>query len=342
MEGIAAINDVLQSIEFNSCYNYMKSIPNLSKIALIVLTANIMFFCGCSQNKQNPESQAKQVKTTEESDKVPEDLEKIEGSIEKIIKALEGPSISQKDEKKQEQQNQTSDKTSQNEGQKSEKSGEESNQENGEKKQDKEEDPNSEEQKNTEGGNDKKSEQSKTAAPKDPWQEISPAINNLHYQWNSYLPSATKKNANRELIDNFDNALNILTSKIVTKDKNNTLLAANNLYSFIPDFYMLYKTPASPEIKRIRYYIRNAVLNATILNWDQAIKDVGKLKSTWAIYKNTIDPKNQDLASKLDYSIYELEKVVNENNMYLTDIKGRIGISNTESIEKAAEENEKE
>ncbi|OPZ83932.1 MAG: hypothetical protein BWY74_04338 [Firmicutes bacterium ADurb.Bin419] len=142
------------------------------------------------------------------------------------------------------------------------------------------------------------------------------------------------------MIDNFDNALNTLTSTILTRDKNSTLLAANNLYSFVPDFYMLYRTETSPEIKRIRYYTRNVVLNATISNWDQAVKDVNNLKSTWAMYKNTIDPKNQDLSSRLDYSIYELEKVVNEKNLSLTDIKGRIAISNMDSLEKAAKENE--
>lgn len=318
----------------------MKQKLNLSKISLIVVTIYILLLCACNQNKETPEPQAKQVKDTEESDKVPKDLENIESSIEKIIKALEGPAVSMKDEKEEDQQNQDK-SSSESEGQESEEK--ENNEENKEDEGDKKEnsdDQNSDEQKSSEDSANK-SEPQKTATPKDPWQEISSTINKLHYQWNSYIPSATKKNATRGLIDNFDNSLNNLTSTIVTKDKNNTLLAANNLYLFIPDFYMLYKTPTSPEIKRIRYYIRNIVLNAAILNWEQAGKDIVSLKATWAIYKNTIDPKNQDLASKLDYSIYELEKVVNENNIYLTDIKGRIAISNTEGVEKAAKENEK-
>jgi len=267
------------------------------------------------------------MKADKESDKIPEDLKNIESSIEKIIKALEGPAVSIKDEKENDQQ--TQDKSSQSEEQESGKENEEGKEEN-------KDDQNSNEQKNSQDSSNQKS----ASEPKDPWKEISSIINKLHYQWNSYIPSASKKNASRNLIDNFDNSLNNLTSTIVTKDKNKTLLSANSLYLFIPDFYMLYKTPTSPEIKRIRYYIRNTVLNASISNWQQAGKDVGSLKSTWAIYKNTIDAKNQDLASKLDYSIYELEKVVNENNMHLTDIKGRIAMSNTESVEKAAQKNE--
>ncbi|WP_010247542.1 hypothetical protein [Acetivibrio cellulolyticus] len=314
----------------------MKLIPNLSKIVLVVLTANILMLCGCSKNKQNQESQAKQMKASEQSDKVPKDLENIESSIEKIIKTLGGPSVTLKEEKKQEEgQNQAPQKTGQNQGQQSSQSSGDQNQgqqgsEGGQGSQ------GSQGQKTPQPSNNAQNSQNQASATKDPWQEISPVINNLHYQWNSYLPSATKKNANRQLLDNFDNALNTLTSTILTKNKDNTLLAANNLYSYVPDFYMLYKTETSPEIKRIRYFARNAVLNATISNWDQAGKDISNLKSTWGIYKNTVDPKNQDISSKLDYSIYELEKVVTEKNLSLTDIKGRIAISNTESLEKEA------
>ncbi|WP_257194855.1 hypothetical protein [Acetivibrio clariflavus] len=281
------------------------------------------------------------MKGTEKSDKIPEDLEKIENSIEKIINVLEGPAVTIKSEEDQGKNKAgQSPKPKSNEKEAKEKSNEEeprAEEKSQEYESESKEKKNTEEQKNSEG-----SDSEKGAAQKDPWQEISSITNQLHYEWNAYIPSAMKKNAGKDLIDKFDNSLNNLTSNAVTKDKNKTLLAANELYQYIPDFYMLYKTPSSPEIKRIRYYIRNAVLNASILNWDQARKDIENLKSSWAIYKNTINAQNQDLASKLDYSIYELEKVVNESNVYLTDIKGRIAISNTESIEKAEKEMEKE
>lgn len=313
----------------------MKQKLNLSTILLTFLTVFLLILCGCNKNKQSTEPQAKQMKETGKEDKVPEDLEKIESSIEKIIKALEGPAVSIKDE---EEENQNGKKVSQSE--KLETDDKDSNKDNQDKGSGESENNDNKEQKSPKE-DESKDEQKKAAASEDPWQKISATINKLHYEWNAYIPAATKKNASRDLIDNFDNLLNNLTSNIVTKDKNKTLLAANSLYQHIPDFYMLYKTPASPEIKRIRYYIRNAVLNATILNWEQASKDIDNLKSTWAIYKNTIDPKNKDLESKLDYSIYELEKVVKANDVYLTDIKGRIAISNTESLEKAEKEKEK-
>jgi outer membrane murein-binding lipoprotein Lpp len=317
----------------------MKLMPKLSKIVLIAIAVNILMFCGCSKNKKNDEQQAKQMKATDKSDKVPEDLETLESSIEKIIKTLNGPSVSLKDEKKQtggqnqeQSQGQSQSPSPQKSGQGG---GQESGQQSGQQSQGGEQ-TQSQGQKTSQPTNGTQSNQNTTSPPKDPWQEISSTVHKLHYQWNGYQPSATKKNANRQLVDNFSNALNTLTSTTLTKDRNKTLLAANNLYLYVPDFYMLYKTETSPEIKRIRYYARNVVLNASTLNWDQAGKDIISLKVTWAIYKNIIDPKNQDLSSKLDYSIYELEKVVTEKNQSLTDIKGRITISNTEGLEKAA------
>lgn len=317
----------------------MRLNSNLSIKLLIIFTIFALLLCSCKKNDKKSEPQAKQMQETEKGDKVPEDLEKIESSIEKIIKALEGPAVSL-DEEEEEKNKELQKNGQSNKADKVDNDEKNADKANEEKKSGEEEDNDNKNSKNTQEDKNKNEEQNANA-PKEPWQEISTTINKLHYEWNAYIPAATKKNASRELIDNFDNSLNNLTSTIVTQDKNNILLAANNLYQYIPDFYMLYKTPSSPEIKRIRYYIRNVVLNASISNWEQAVKDVSSLKSSWAIFKNTLDPQNQNLESQLDYSIYELEKVVNENNVYLTDIKGRIAISNTAAIEKAEKENEK-
>ncbi|HHW48051.1 MAG TPA: hypothetical protein GXX14_05465, partial [Clostridiaceae bacterium] len=177
-------------------------------------------------------------------------------------------------------------------------------------------------------------------AAKDPWQKITPIINTLHYKWNSFMPAAVKLGADKTLIDNFSNALNSLTNTIIEKNKTNVLLAASYLYAYIPDFYALYRTPTSPEIKRIRYYTRNAMLNAMTANWEQADSDINNLKESWALYKNTIPKDLQEEASKLDFSIYELGNVIAEKNQPLVDIKGRVAMSNIESLEKAMEENQ--
>jgi len=162
-------------------------------------------------------------------------------------------------------------------------------------------------------------------------------INELHYRWNSYMPMAVKKGANQKLVDDFSSALNSLTNTIISKNRTNTLMAASNIYSYIPDLYSLYKLPVSPEIKRIRYYTRNAMLNAMINDWEQADLDIDKLKSLWALYKNAIPKEQQDDASRLDFSVYELEKVIISRDPPLCDIKGRVAMSNIIALEKAME-----
>ena len=149
---------------------------------------------------------------------------------------------------------------------------------------------------------------------------------------------SVKQGAAKQLADDFSTALNNLTNAIISKNQNNTLMAANRLYSYIPDFYYLYRTKTSPEIKRLRYYSRSAVLNAMTANWAQADTDINSLKASWSLFKNTVPKDQQELSSKLDFSLQELEKVVKEKNQPLVDIKGRVALSNVQEMEKALEQ----
>jgi hypothetical protein len=324
-----------------------RGLETVKKLGLALIIINILF-CGCSNkgsNKEDTSPKQKQLGTEEEGDKIPEQLESIEKSIESIIKTLDGPAVEvkrrgeQEEPEDREQQDidnkkpQNNDKMQNPDKQQNDKSQEED-QSNQGKQQD-------EGQQNNQGENGENKEQAFTAkgdkAQEDPWKDIDKVINRLHYQWNSYKPMAVKKNANSNLTDGFSSALNSLTNTVISKNKTNTLLAASYLYSFVPDLYALYKTQTSPEIKRIRYYTRNAILNAMTANWEQADTDMSNLKSTWNIYKNLIPGEQQEQSSQLDYSIYELENVIKEKNQPLCDIKGRVIISNIQALEDAME-----
>jgi hypothetical protein len=143
--------------------------------------------------------------------------------------------------------------------------------------------------------------------------------------------------ANGALLDNFGKALNNLTDSAAEKNRQNTLLNANYLYGYLPDFFLLYKSKSSPEIKRVRYYIRNSALNSVSSNWEQCDLNINSLKSSWSLYKNTLEAETQEMSSKLDFSIRELEKVINERNQHLIDIKARVALSNVDALEKAVE-----
>jgi len=151
------------------------------------------------------------------------------------------------------------------------------------------------------------------------------------------MPLAIKKGANKDLVNNFGNKLNDFSSTVVSKNKMKTLIAANQLYAYIPDLYLLFKPKLPPEIKRVRYYSRSAILNSLNANWTQANSDIGNLKSIWAMYKTSLNKDQQDIANKLDLSIYEMEKVIKGKNQPLVKIKGKVEFSNIEALEKAIE-----
>jgi len=299
--------------------NIKKFIVIMGVIGIITLA-----FCGCGKKSKEPKAEQQSHQEEQKSEEIPKQLTELEENIEKIFKSLEGPSVSMKDE---EGKNGSESSHGQDKGSEGEHGGEGGESQGSE----------SEGEQKSKDGQQKQSAQQKPQQ-KDPWKEITPIINDMHYKWNSYMPEAAKKGANKELIDNFSNALNNLTNTVTNKNKTETLMAASNLYSNIPDFYSLYKTGTSPEIKRIRHYSRNAILNAMTENWEQAEKDINKLKDSWSLFKNTIPGDNEENSSKLDFSIYELEKVIKEKNQSLTDIKGRVTLSNIQALEKALEE----
>ncbi len=271
-------------------------------ILLILSIISIVFLIsGCSKKDKNSSPEGQSLGKEEQSEKIPDDLKEIEENIEKIINSLDGPAVGiRKEEKKEGEIN------------KKEASGSEG--------------------KSTGEDTGGKTQQ------KDPWEEITPIINKMHYTWNSYMPQAMKKGATQKVLDDFSNALNNLTSTIITKNKTNTLMAANYLYAYIPDLFSLYRTKSPSEIKRVRYYARNAMLNSLTANWTQAELNIDNLKSTWMVLRNVLDKKNQDSINKLDLSIAELEKVVKSKNQPLSDIKGRIALANIEEIEESLED----
>ncbi|WP_265443007.1 hypothetical protein [Acetivibrio straminisolvens] len=336
----------------------MRKVLDTAKNCWMVPIIISLIFSGCSKNQsdnanKNPEIQQQQFGSENQGDEIPEQLENLENNIERIFSTLDGPAIELKSGKQQ-KQNQKQQKTQDgneehpkaekkteekadnskgnNEGQKNEGSKDDSSKDkNGEG----EEKQNGDTKNESTGQKNQPSATGMEEEEKDPWKEIDKIINTLHYEWNSYTPLAAKNNASRDLIDGFSTALNSLTDTIISKNKTNTLLAASYLYAYIPDFYSLYRTETSPEIKRVRYYTRNAMLNAMTANWEQADSDMKNLKSIWNIYKNVVSEEQKELSSQLDYSIQEFEKVLSEKNQPLCDIKGRVVMSNIQSLEES-------
>ncbi|MDP4181765.1 MAG: hypothetical protein Q8942_11810 [Bacillota bacterium] len=333
-----------------------KSSRALTLLLLIPFTF-LFVGCGSKNNKQTPQQQS--VKSEQSMEEPPKVLTSLEDNIETIITALDGPSAPK--EEKTSQGGAPSGSTGSDENKKSGKSGSQSGGDNKDQGGQSSPSPSgsassspsssassspssspspsgSESTPSPKGGNAGNGQASPSGAQKkDPWSQITPVINSLHYQWNELSPQVSSKGAVKELTDNFSTALNNLTNDIITKDKQMSLMASNSLYSYIPDFYYLYKSKTSPEIKRVKYYTRNSALNSSNANWTQATSDINNLKASWSTYKNTSDKSKRDNVNKLDYSISELEKVIKEKNQPLINIKASVVLANINSLEKASE-----
>jgi len=291
--------------------------------------------CGCNKSKKL-DTQKLSSQSTDGTQKVPEQLKTIEEGIEKIFKALDGPIGLNLEDKSQKD---TSQKSSSKQGQdKSSGQGSE-----GEEKSDSKQQSQSSSPKpgGSEGGSKQQPQQSPQPQAKDPWQEVTKSIQELHTSWDEYAPLSIKAGASKELTDQFGNALNDLTMTALKKDGLSTMLSANQLYGYIPDFSYLYKTQVSPEIKKVKFYARDCVLSAMKLNWNQTDQDIKNLKTSFNVFKRTLDEKNKDKGTKIENSIYELEKVEKERNKEITDIKGRLVLKGAMTLEKEMDETSK-
>lgn len=169
------------------------------------------------------------------------------------------------------------------------------------------------------------------------WKSVNDSIENIHKQWNSLQPQIVQGGVAKNTIDDFSNTLNNLTMFADAEDKPNTLLAASELYRFVPDFMQPYDNKIPPDVKRIGYLLRSTKYNAMIGKWDIAKANLEKLKSHWSLTKALLKKEQENPASKMEFAIYELENVVNQNNIMLTEIKSDIAMDDLRKLEESFE-----
>jgi hypothetical protein len=285
---------------------------------------------GSGGQQQNAQLQAAQKKISEEKES--EKLKKLEEDIESLFETLGGPALKTKtgggqEGKQGEESNQAG-------GQQEEKPQEDKQKEDGQKEGGQQEEKQQEGQKegNNEGKQQQVEQKSDIKKDSDAWKKVDKTISSLHYQWNDLMPEITKKGADMKLVDAFDNSLNSLTTESESRDRSKVLTSANRLYSHIPDLFSLYRLKMSPELKRMVYYTRNMMLESEKDNWEQVGKDKESLEKSWSLLRNTLEDEQKKTGDKLDFSIYELKKVVSENNKQLAFIKGRIVLNNINEL----------
>ncbi len=273
-------------------------------ITLLAFASFTINGCGIFKNGSTQQSSE-----SEQNEKAPKPLTEIETSIESIFQALGAPATGEEQDSS-EPKNSSEDKK------------ELENKEGGDETQAQEQ------------GQQKEQEQNKN----EPWEKVSQTLNQLHTQWNEYMPEAAEKSNDSKIIDNFSNSLNNLTNIITERDKARTLLATNNIHSSIPEFYSFYKINHIAELKRMIFYTRSCILYSQNGKWAEVDSHMGDLESSWTFLKSALAKEKLDSVNKLDLSVYELKKVVVEKDSQLINIKGRLILSNIAEVEKDLEE----
>ncbi|MBM7581642.1 hypothetical protein JOD02_000465 [Caldicoprobacter guelmensis] len=164
------------------------------------------------------------------------------------------------------------------------------------------------------------------------WQDFERRIKALNELWNSYEPQAKKDGAPDVLISRFENQLNTLTSTIMARNEEKTLVAANGLYQYYPQFFNLYRHKAPPEIKEIKYYLQEIVINAEAGKWENAAALLGNMEKAWQTAKTRMQKPDKELNERIDYAIQDFSQVVKQKDLQLVKLKGEILLKNMEKV----------
>lgn len=164
------------------------------------------------------------------------------------------------------------------------------------------------------------------------WSKMQGNVERLQSSWNNYVNMATKDGASNDLIKNYENQLDILTTKVMEKQEESLLATANDLYKYYSKLFDLYKHHAPPNVKDIKYYVRKIVIDSEKGQWSQNMESINSIKEAWEIAKSRMEKPDQDINRKIEAAMDSFSRSVQEQNKHLIKMKGNILINNIDKI----------
>lgn len=300
-------------------------------ITAILIISSLWGFTACSAQKK-PDLNKAQEKAEEK--KPPEELDKLKESIKKVEKALE--SLHEESKKpmfiQQEKiEKQASEETKKGEGGQGDQSGSQS-----------------------EGS--KSGEQQQAQAPKltpeelalklqqekyKKFESIKADVLALHSAWNSYEAKAIADFAMQSAINDFESALNNLTKTVESQDTYQSLLEVNQLYKYLPDFYMLYESKVPPDLDRIRFSAKKIQLLCEKKDFTGANDVLLYFENIWMAARPKLKTDNAEIVSKFEFAFADLKNAVISKNDMIVEAKTEVLLKLTDEIEKKAEKSGK-
>ena len=169
------------------------------------------------------------------------------------------------------------------------------------------------------------------------WPKMEKFVTEIHTQWNNFQSEAVKAGATIEMTDSFSAKLNELTVTLTEQQLYEGIIASNGLYEKSVAFEGLFKVKSPPDIRRVLYYLRDAVYRSLKGEQGRGLTAIEAAMSTWETVKQQLD--DVSIANKLEYSLKELKQAIIEKDPNLIKIKASIGEKN---IQDAIKEMEKQ
>lgn len=304
-------------------------------IPMLIILSSLSFTACSPQKKPELESAKKQA----EEKKPPEELDKLKESIEKVEKALEA--IHEESKKpmfilQEKVEKQASEEGNQKSGGQEEQSGGQGSS-------------------GGEGGGGGSSgggqQQQQAQAPKltpeqvklkleqekyKRFESIGKDILALHSSWNSYEIKATADFAMQTTINDFESALNNLTRTVETQDAYQGLLEVNQLYKYLPDFYMLYESKVPPDLDRLRFAAKKIKLLSEKKNFTGANDVLLYFENIWMTARPKLKTDNAETVSKFEFAFADLKNAIISKNEMIVEAKTEVLLKLTDEIEKKA------
>jgi len=302
---------------------------------------SLLSFASCSPQKK-PDLEKAQKEAEEK--KPPDELDKLKDSIKKVEKALEA--IHEENKKPMFMQQEKIEKQASEEG----------------KKQEGEQGGQSGEQggggEGSSGGSESGGEQQKqqAQAPKltpeqmkmkleqekyKKFESIKKDVLELHSAWNSYEAKAISDFAMQTTINDFESALNNLTKTVEAQDAYLSLLEINQLYKYLPDFYMLYESKVPPDLDRLRFAAKKIMLLSEKQNFTGANDVLLYFENIWMTARPKLKSENAEIVSKFEFAFADLKNAVIAKNDMIVEAKSEVLLKLVDEIEKKAEKSGK-
>lgn len=161
------------------------------------------------------------------------------------------------------------------------------------------------------------------------WDNVKINVASLHDQWDELEPILIKENVPPDAINQFKEELDTLTQVSVEEDYFGTLVAANQLTEFLPEFMKPFAENNAPIAYELKYHVRNVVLTAAEENYDEAQESLDYMKERVRSLNDDLEEEEaQDTVAELQTSLDNLDRAIEKEELNLIKIKAAVTMEN--------------